>query len=109
LVSAVPPPSATRVGEKCTATGTFPAGAGPFPCSQYLVKTGCAGSGGPGVTPAATPPPSPPDPPPPPQPHPQRHRLERPQRHARGPVADLGSARPAGVAVGRQVRAVPLL
>ena len=26
--------SATLTGDRCTATGRFPAGAGPFPCSQ---------------------------------------------------------------------------
>ena len=33
-----------RPGDRCTATGRLPAGAGPLPCSQYLVKTGWAGS-----------------------------------------------------------------
>src|SRR5215472_18255595 len=37
---------ASRPGDRCTATGRFPAGAGPLPCSQYLVKIGWAGSGG---------------------------------------------------------------
>src|SRR6185437_8974415 len=36
---------ADRPGDRCTATGRLPAGAGPLPCSQYLVKTGWAGSG----------------------------------------------------------------
>src|SRR5262245_12989144 len=41
------PPGASSVtwsGDMCTATGRFPAGAGPLPCSQYRVNTGCAGS-----------------------------------------------------------------
>ena len=36
-----------RVGERCTATGRLPAGAGPLPCSQYRANTGWAGSGSP--------------------------------------------------------------
>src|SRR6202035_5902154 len=38
------PASVTLVGEKCTATGTFPAGAAPFPCSQYLGRSGGGGT-----------------------------------------------------------------
>ena len=41
------PASAIRPGDRCTATGRFPAGAGPLPCSQYRVNTGWAGLGGP--------------------------------------------------------------
>src|SRR5262249_61626733 len=46
-VGAATPPGAssvTRPGARCTATGRFPAGAGPLPCSQYRVNTGWAGS-----------------------------------------------------------------
>src|ERR1039458_7171444 len=42
--SSAGPDRATRTGERCTASGRFPAGAGPLPCSQYLVNTGWAGS-----------------------------------------------------------------
>ena len=48
--------SATRPGDRCTATGRFPAGAGPLPCSQYREKTGWAGSGGAPPGPGGTPP-----------------------------------------------------
>src|SRR6185437_6396395 len=40
-----PGAGATKPGDKYTATGRLPAGAGPLPCSQYLVNTGWAGSG----------------------------------------------------------------
>ncbi len=40
-----PGAGSARPGDRWTATGRLPAGAGPLPCSQYLVKIGCAGSG----------------------------------------------------------------
>src|SRR6516165_4045398 len=51
--ASVPPGgfSVTWSGDRCTATGRFPAGAGPLPCSQYRVKTGWTGSGGVAVDP----------------------------------------------------------
>src|SRR5215472_7973791 len=52
--SAPGPASAIRIGDRCTATGRFPAGAGPLPCSQYRVNTGWTGSAS-GAEPAAPP------------------------------------------------------
>src|SRR5215472_7079317 len=46
LITVVSPGAgATKPGDRYTATGRLPTGAGPLPCSQYLVNTGCAGSG----------------------------------------------------------------